>query len=88
LGDLKVGSVLLILTARDLPAVPERKREPVEILLVVNILQTLYAPALAVRKMELALAAVNWRFSCASKPSVCLLLALRSHRSHQYSPSK
>lgn len=71
----------MILTARDLAAEPERKREPVEILLVVNILQTLYTQAFAVRKIGLAFAAMNWGFSCASKPSACLLLlALRNHR--------
>lgn len=33
----------MILTARDLAAEPKGKREPVEILLVVNILQTLHS---------------------------------------------
>lgn len=79
----------MILTARDLAAEPEGKREPVEILLVVNILQTLYTQALTVRKMGLAFAIMNWGFGCVSKPSACLLLlALRSHRSHQYLPNE
>ncbi|KAK4829782.1 LOW QUALITY PROTEIN: hypothetical protein QYF61_006581 [Mycteria americana] len=45
--------------------------------------------ALAVRKTGLAFATMNWGFGCASKPSAyLLLLALRSHRSHQYLPNK
>lgn len=39
--------------------------------------------------MGLAFAVMNWRFGCASDPSACvLLLALHSHRSHQYLPDK
>lgn len=78
----------MILTVRDLAAEPGGKREPVEILPVVNILQTLYTQALAVKKMGLAFAAMNPGFGSASKPSACrLLLTLHSHRSHQYVPN-
>lgn len=43
----------LVLTARDLTTEPEEKRELAEILPVVNILQTFYIRALAVRKIGL-----------------------------------
>lgn len=83
-----MGSVHMILTARDLAAEPEGKSAPMEIVLVVNILQTLHTQVLTVRKMGLAFAVTNRGFSCVSKTSACLLLpALHSHRSHQCLPN-
>lgn len=78
----------MILTTRNLAPEPEGKRAPVEIVLVVNILQTFHIQVLTVRKTGLALVVMNRGFSCVSKTSACwLLLALHNHRSHQCLPN-
>lgn len=59
----------MILTARDLTAEPEWKREPAEMLPVANILQTR-----VVRKMGLAFVIRNGGFRCSTEPSACLLV--------------
>lgn len=59
----------MILTARDLTAEPEWKREPAEMLPVANILRTH-----VVRKMGLAFVIRNGGFRCSIEPSACLLV--------------
>lgn len=69
LEDVDMDSTHMILTVRNLGAEAEGKRRPVEIVLVLNVLQTLHTQVLTVRKTGLAFVVMNRGFSCVRKTS-------------------
>lgn len=77
-------SVHTIFTARNLAAEPEGKRAPVEIVLVVSILQTLHLQVPTVRKTGLVFTVLSRGFGCVCYVS---LLASSSPSQPQVTPA-